>query len=310
MERYYGVRPASPTVRRFPVLAALVVAGCLPRTLRAQAPDEGGVIAVQTFDKRGDLQASVVYGITRDRDGLLWIATDEGAAVFNGHDWRAVPMPSGTVNQARSILAQRDGTMWFGTRDKVVRVRGRDTTVFTSAPDGLAPGSVYQLLEVGIFGGRQVLVSSFSGMARFDGTRWHRLDFPADFPADGVVAAETRDARGALELWVASPNVGMRRWQADRWERIGPEQGLFLSNIEWLVVPGTPRADGTRLFAVGMEGVAALRGTRWSMVSGAPQQAFRAIDVARRDGSRELWVGTTDRGLWRQTAGGQWRPVR
>ncbi len=297
-----------------PVCRSLWVVGIvLAESLGAQsavAPRD--VFTFQAFDKRGGLLPSTVYSVARDRDGLMWIGSEEGAAYFTGHRWQRVTTPiTRRWNDVRVVLPQADGTLWFATRAGVVRIRGSDTTHFTAARNGLVDDNIYDLREVTVFGGRQILAASYSGLSRFDGTRFQRVPMPDGFTPHGTVTAETIAADGTPSLWVATPNLGLWRLQHGRWEAIGADRGLPGHNFE-AVVASRPRPAGTiapSLYVLGVDGVFALFGDTFRQVPGAPSGAFRLLEVERADGAVELWVGTTDGLLMRRTATGVWERV-
>jgi PAS domain S-box-containing protein len=289
------------------VLAALaLMAGPLAAQSVVTTRD---ALAFQSFDKRGGLLPSTVYSVARDRDGLMWIGSEEGAAFFTGHRWQRVVTPSTRRwNDVRVVLPQDDGTLWFATRGGVIRIRGSDTTHFTAAQSGLVDDNVYDLREVTIFGGKQVLAASYRGLSRFDGTRFQAVAMPPGFAPHGTVTAETLEPGEAPSLWVATPNLGLWRLHRARWEAIGAANGLSTNNIE-AVLAASPRPGGPTLYVAGADGVFELVGNQFRGVVGAPRGAFRLLEVIRASGDIELWVGTTEGRLMRRLASGAWERV-
>ena len=90
---------------------------------RSEAADSPPVPVV----KRGLLSGSV-WSLFYDRDGLLWIGTDNGVARFDGAAWSLLGESDGLPGMIIYAIQQAaDGAMWFGTDGGLVRYR-RNTT--------------------------------------------------------------------------------------------------------------------------------------------------------------------------------------
>ncbi len=62
--------------------------------------------------------SSQVFAAVRDTRGWIWIGSDHGVDVWNGRDWRQIGAQDGLVSDdlnEGSMLADPDGTLWFGT---------------------------------------------------------------------------------------------------------------------------------------------------------------------------------------------------
>jgi ligand-binding sensor domain-containing protein len=78
--------------------------------------------------KRGLLSGSI-WSLLFDRDGLLWIGTDNGVARFDGAAWSLLGESDGLPGQVVYAIEQAaDGAMWFGTDGGLVRHRRNKTT--------------------------------------------------------------------------------------------------------------------------------------------------------------------------------------
>jgi signal transduction histidine kinase/CheY-like chemotaxis protein len=63
-----------------------------------------------------------------DRDGLLWVGTDNGVARFDGVAWSGLEKRDGLAGNAVYAIQQApDGAMWFGTDAGLVRYQRRKT---------------------------------------------------------------------------------------------------------------------------------------------------------------------------------------
>ncbi len=59
-----------------------------------------------------------VYSVRSDRRGWLWANTDQGAAVFDGHEWRRVDINDGLIwndTQQYAFYSDDDASVWIGT---------------------------------------------------------------------------------------------------------------------------------------------------------------------------------------------------
>ncbi len=79
-------------------------------------------------EKRG-LLAGGVWSLLYDRDGLLWIGTDNGVARFDGAAWSLLGESDGLPGKVVYAIQQAaDGAIWFGTDGGLVRYRRNKTT--------------------------------------------------------------------------------------------------------------------------------------------------------------------------------------
>jgi signal transduction histidine kinase/ligand-binding sensor domain-containing protein len=191
-----------------------------------------------------------------------------------------------------AILPARDGHLWLGTSEGLVRLDGQHTTPFDSQKlPGVPDRNIRALLEakdgtlwIGSFG---------QGQARLRGDRMtapverggpgpYRLGFLET--ADGTVWASGRD--------------GVARFPG------GPaDDGLPSRDTHVLVQD----ARGT-VWAGTHEGLARWTGRTWVAERGPPDlpSASLPIDALRADPDGTLWVGTRGAGLWRRR-GDTWR---
>jgi signal transduction histidine kinase/ligand-binding sensor domain-containing protein len=93
------------------------------------------------------LPQSRIRAITQTRDGYLWLGTDNGAVRFNGANFNAFTVETGSLkdNEVWSLQEDNDGGLWIGTYGGGLTLfrDGRFTT-FTQA-DGLLDDIITQL---------------------------------------------------------------------------------------------------------------------------------------------------------------------
>ena len=96
-----------------------------------------------SFTKKDGLTSDVINAIIEDRNGDLWFATDEGVSRYDGKHFYTVAQDL----NVHTLLADRQGKIWFGTLNNgLFRYDGTTTTRF-AAVDGLPHQSVYALYE-------------------------------------------------------------------------------------------------------------------------------------------------------------------
>lgn len=276
---------------------------------RAQDPIEAGTRSVRVFRDADGLPQNTVHAITLDSGGLLWIGTQDGAAVYNGRDWRTVNLPTRTrSNFVRTILPSPDGSLWFGTQE--VGLWRLDGEVWTEIPLGALQPSVVRVNalarapnadagEVWVATHDHGLIAVGSGEPKAYGTA-------EGLPSKrvwGVHVSADRD--GAATVWA------------------GTESGLAClrpGQSRFSTAPDFPRAsvnsfleteeqDGTRTLWVGTYGggLARLRAGVWSTVTtkdGLPSDFLTSLTADRSgDGTGAIWAGTDGGGVARVREG-------
>jgi len=157
------------------------------------------------FARSDGLSGHNVYNLFEDREGTIWVATNDGLDRF-----RDYAVPTLSVNQGLSsaavvsVLAARDGSVWLATRGGLNKWSNGQITIFGSSSsqregklNGLYPNSLFQDDQ-----GR-IWVSTVSGFGYLENNRFISV---AGLPA-GAVLAIAQDNAGSL--WVANEQVGL-----------------------------------------------------------------------------------------------------
>src|SRR5690349_20693561 len=72
--------------------------------------------ALRVFTDRDGLPQNAINALAFDKSGYLWAATKDGAAFYNGREWRAIELPAELGSTwIQSLLVASDGAAWFGT---------------------------------------------------------------------------------------------------------------------------------------------------------------------------------------------------
>lgn len=101
--------------------------------------------------------SAAAYSMQIDRRGWLWLGTDEGIAIYDGHLWRKFDQSDGLIwndTDQNSLFTDTDGTMWIGTGGGLSHV---------SRPEALLDHAPSPLRLETLKAGTQVIDASSSG---------------------------------------------------------------------------------------------------------------------------------------------------
>jgi len=206
---------AEPTVRLFRSSDGSLWAGTF----------QGGIVhvhggRVDRFEQADGLSGNSIWAIFEDREGDIWVGTNEGLDRFRDF---AVPTLSG-FNATYSLVAANDGSVWSASPGGVSRWRdGRLTTYTASLPNKLS--SVSRTAGSGITKAElvgdsglpeepesllqdhvgQIWASTPKGIVRWDGNRFVPVN---DVPGKEVYAI-VEDPKGTV--WFSSSQKGLIR---------------------------------------------------------------------------------------------------
>lgn len=219
-------------------------------------------------------------------------ALDPGKAItqYIHEVWRAEDgLPQNTVT---AIAQTRDGYLWLGTREGLVRFDGVRFTVFdTDTTPELGHNFVLSLLEDRE--GRLWIGSSGGGLVRFEGGRFTRFSIEQGLPNEQVTSIfEDRQGR----LWVGTDGGGLARLEADAFV-VEPSRGALGTRVRAIVENDSGLWVGTD------EGLARLD-SDGALTSFTPEEGLSRLSVRSLlvDRNGVLWVGT-DLGLNRMLGG-------
>ena len=266
------------------VLSLMALLAATPGGAADGVPSPLGGYSLTSWAQKDGISSPLIWALTQDRVGYLWLGTDAGILRFDGvrfvpwDELAPIPNPRASV---RALCATRDGALWFGIgepggigvlRNGAVRMY-RDT-------DGLPAGVVMALVESP--DGVLWAVGRF-GAFRLVRDRWERSD---DGLPPGMVNALVIDPDGALYAATAD-GVFIRAARAARFTKVG-ESSEPARDVT--------RGHGNRLWVT--DPIIGFR----DAISGRAL----ALDAQRARGSRlkydsrgNLWVGTGGQGLWR-----------
>jgi signal transduction histidine kinase/ligand-binding sensor domain-containing protein len=243
-----------------------------------------------SWNEEDGMPSSLVWAITQDRDGYLWLGTDLGLLRFDGVRFVALDqMPGITLDSkpVRALCAVRGGGLWIGFGDGGGLGRLVDGRLTTYPPSAGVPERVVAIVE-----DREgtIWAGGLMGLSRFRADHWERLSTAVGLPAKASVFGIYEDH--LRSLWVStSAGVFRRVPSTDRFEAtdVATRVRSFAENGAgemWVVGP-EPASDSSR------------DSTGWHALTG-----WRVL----RDHHGDLWVATLGQGVSRITTDPSGRP--
>ncbi len=151
-------RPPQPTIFSAPGFRskasrfALLLAAGLAGAARSRALDPGigaSDYLAQAWQTEGGLPSNRVRAIRQTADGYLWVATQAGAARFDGDHFEIFnhsTRPELPVSAFLALAETSDGTLWLGSNEGLFSWRAGRFKRYSTA-DGLASNHVQALAE-------------------------------------------------------------------------------------------------------------------------------------------------------------------
>ena len=233
---------------------------------RAQTGHAGDGLRFRTYSTPEGLSQATARAIAQDRDGFIWIGTQDGLNRFDGYGFKIykhdrTDPASLTHNHVWALLPDPDGSLWIGT-------------------------------QAGGLNRYDPVLDRFSGYESSAGS---------DSTASRLVTALARDKDG--RIWVANGG-GRLQWVDRAHERLSDTP---LGEYASLRVVRTllPAPDGAMWIGTN-------QGLYRADVTARTLVEFRAgadqpLDVSAlaQTPNGDLWVGTSEAGLYRLTAAGE-----
>ncbi len=295
------------------------------------------------YGQEEGLQNLAVQVVLQDREGFLWVGTQNGLFRYDGSRFKAFTKDDGLPGaRIESLHEAADGTLWVGTGAGLARSKdGRFETVPLSAGAGVARGVVGREGIASDPQGRLYLATDrglLAGSSKADGLHFTPVDI-----GDHVTGAVSVYLDRSAKLWfgcgldlcildsgsarAAGREMGLPR---ERWDAIldNPDGTLWVRSEKSLyrLAPGSMRFEyqlgvaesgdtypvlaldslGRLLVPTGV-GLARRTGKGWETVTVDDGLGAGDISAVFRDREGNIWLGLLGSGLARWVGYNEWQ---
>ena len=238
------------------------------------------------FAMRDGLPNNWVAAINQDSEGNIWMATNDGLVRYDGRMFTNFNRADGlsTHSQLRSLLRDRDGNLWIGSRNRgVSRYDGRTSTHFTTQ-DGLVDNGIGPIIQDRH---DNIWFGTGGGVSRFDGQTFSNFT-----TEDGLVHNSVRsileDQNG--HLWFGTYG-GVSRYDGNTFTNLTTRDGLAGTGISSIV------QDQNGHFWFGTSGgVSHYDGKTFQTLTTEDGLAENVISKIIQDKDGSFWFGTGGKG--------------
>lgn len=273
--------------------------------VRAFDPFSLGLPSFSLYGERDGLPGTTVYNVRQDGQGRLWVATQNGLAVFDGHTWRTTALPIPAYRQVfRAVEITPDGSLWVGTQTVGLWRLQKGQWSQQADLGNRRVNGLCVLTEPG--GGWSLWAATDQGIGRYDGQGWRRFTTAEGLPHDFVWKIHT----GLAGRVLAATKSGLVIFQGGKMTVLTQRDGLPSAEVNDVLE--YEDHDGSRALWVCCWGVGLARWQQDRFVALPEATGFISrfpicLAVVRRPGGeRMLWVGTNDQGLNFRRQDGSW----
>jgi signal transduction histidine kinase/CheY-like chemotaxis protein/ligand-binding sensor domain-containing protein len=212
-------------------------------------------------------------------------------------------------NAITSLVFDRKGYLWAGTKDGAARYDGRTWTV-VNLPAEIGTNSVTALL-VASDGSLWFGTGDGGGVARLQNDQWIIYNETNGLPGNSVTCLLESVSNDGRPVVMVGTTSGLARFEDGQWRHEVPIPAVPDTHVVAMLESNSP--DGGRVLWVGLllDGVARLQGGVWTVFdrqSGLPARGVTCFaETTVIDGRRLLVAGTFDEGIL-VFDGAAWRP--
>lgn len=260
------------------VIACIVSTAVLTAAARAYSEQEANYSHHQVWSTEEGLPQESVHALLQSQEGYLWVATEDGAARFDGQSFRVLnhaTVPAFSSNDVSCLAEDQAGDLWLGTSDGLIRKHGEEYRRF-STQDGLSSGEILALAATS----KGLLVLTTGGVSA-----WQRDHFERVFTNE-VITGLAGTEQGAILI---SQKGNAYRWNDGQLVPIetAAEDGQAL---------GAATSDKQTVWTFGSNFVqfsSQLQKRIWKIGAELPGNRVQTLYV---DPKGKAWIGT-NRGL-------------
>ena len=249
-------------------------------------PTADGLGEVSVYTDKQGVDVGQVYTFMIDSDQSIWLGGENGVRRFDGTTWRApsLPVDDPALKDARTVrtlLRSRDGALWGGLADRLLRWDGKRWTRF-GENQGVGAVGINRLIQD--TNGTIWAAAAGAGLLRFDAAqdRWQKV----------VVLHDGEDIRSIAQLadgrlW-SSSNDGLAS-SADggtHWEAVQlPDQ--FNG---WVGSGAAVQDSAGRVWVGAGAGVSCCAPGQWRLISVPAALPFVGVGSLTQAPDGKLWA--------------------
>jgi diguanylate cyclase (GGDEF)-like protein len=285
-----GCRRAHPT---FVLWCALQLVGLVSPALALDPTRRLADFVMRSWNIENGLPQSSVNAVLQDRNGYLWVGTQEGLARFDGvrfvvYDTRTEP--AFVSSFVICLLEDRRGRLWVGTQGGGVVVRENGTFRRFSVEEGL-PSSMVQAVAEDPEG--RIWIATEQGVARIEGETVERPNLGVELPNANVYALACEEDGG---LWLGTYGGGLLHVHKGG-HQLFTAPAMLPDNVILRIYRDRPG----RIWVGMYDGGLAMReGGAWRFFTRDHGLGSNRITDIKEDRDGTLWVGTYGGGLSRR----------
>ena len=180
----------------------------------------------ETYTQDDGLPGYDLVVAVQDHSGAIWFGGGvfeiwKGVIRYDGKTWTTYTQDDGLADAVRAILQDREGAMWFGTREGGVSHYNGETWKTYTEEDGLVDNDVHAILQDR--DGAMWFGTGGRGVSRYDGENWKTYT-KKDGLADNMVHAILQDEEGVM--WFATRSGGLSRFDGRCFQTVDSRDGL------------------------------------------------------------------------------------
>jgi len=240
---------------------------------------------IRRYGVRDGMPNPYVRALWCDRNGAIWVGTNEGLARFEGD--RFASRPQETPAQVRCLFEDSEGDLWVGASTGLTRFRDDVFTAY-GISEGLPsdePNTVFQDSQ-----GRVWVGFHEGGLMLVAGAAPHVYTTRDGLPNNEVFSI--REARNG-DLLIAARD-GMARMHDGKFTRFKPKDPL----ARFTVFDVMEDSAGRTWLATG-GGLGELQDNRYRVLVPGEPMLISAVVTLCESSDGALWAGTYGKGLWR-----------
>lgn len=242
---------------------------------------------IKLYTNRNGLPQSAVISIAVDSIGKLWVGTQDGAAFYNGRNWKTVNVPGhSTSNYIQTIKITKDSAIWFGVlRDGIYRYKDNIWN-YWGEKEGLPSNYILCIYEQISKTNKSVIwAGTNKGLAKYSDNKWEIISTQNKNGLAGDIVYDIyEDSQG--KVWIAT-NGGISVYFNDIWRIVSTPFNLKKKQIYRI----KQSSDGSLWF--GGDGlVLKVKNDSWQMFNFKGSGTSNVVNAIYESKKGTIWFGT------------------